>query len=379
MINYNLIEPSVGMCLWCIFLYLFIIMVSWRKAMTSESTLIIKKRRHSNTSFLAFFCGLVIVYFLTDFINTDYFHYYETINKLDYYHLERVSLEKYYTWILPYINFNYIIFRLFVWGPAFLLFIITIKRFNLPILTCLFFFSVCYLDYFAYSRASLAMTIYFFAISFICRPFFNKWLSLLISVAIISQIMLFHKSAILMVIASSFLLIPINKKTIIASVFVFPIIVMIASSFFNDIVGTTFFDEDIINSKLESYANTVDVRGLAKNILQPVKFSSFYITFAVVTKAFFFNKNIVVKKEWELLYKVTYGLMIIATSFLFLDLKTLVFFYRALFMVYIPLSILITIAVTERIIARKTFLIVLTFGFISHFVPMLYALYCSAN
>lgn len=135
---------------------------------------------------------LCLLFCLFSFWGTDWFHYLE-----DYISIRigyRTSLENVYVWIVQNISPDYLFFRLVVWGTALFLFVKTANNLSVSKELVLLLFSIIYIIWFAYARATLAMAMAFYGYSLFIKNSHN-FRSALLGVVILLSSYFFHKSA----------------------------------------------------------------------------------------------------------------------------------------------------------------------------------------
>ena len=194
-------------------------------------------------------CLLIILLFcIFNFCSGDFYHYYETIQDLSRSHINISQwklgdhMEVPYLLISKFVDYHYFAFRIIIWGGALFLSYLTAKRLNVDRGLWLFCFSAFSLSLFAYARVSLAMAISFYGMSLIVKP--NKKnsnssfssFSVLMGIFLVGSSILFHKSAVIMLLIVPLSLIKINKKILIVTVIAFPIVTWLVNHHFFDYI-----------------------------------------------------------------------------------------------------------------------------------------------
>lgn len=170
---------------------------------------------------------LCLLFCLFSFWGTDWFHYLETYVFIkDGY---RTNLEDVYVWIIQNISPDYLFFRLVVWGTALFLFIKTANNLSVSKELVLLLFSIIYIIWFAYARATLAMAMAFYGYSLIIKNSHN-FISVLLGVAILLSSYFFHKTAVFAigVVALALLLKRYPRYTIWILLIAFPLLIVLA-------------------------------------------------------------------------------------------------------------------------------------------------------
>ena len=171
----------------------------------------------------------LLLFSLFSFYNTDWFHYqtlYEPL-KLDYV----THLEPIYYFIAQKLSFDYISFRLIVWGGGLVLILRIMK--NLPISygLSLFLFAMISLPKYSYSRVSLAMALVFYGLMLYYKN--DKLRNKLIGILLIGCSFYLHKTAVFGILASAMVIITekLNRKAMLLLFVVsVPLLVYLMSS-----------------------------------------------------------------------------------------------------------------------------------------------------
>lgn len=137
---------------------------------------------------------VIVLFCVFSFWGRDWFHSLLSFDLLQY--GEALHYEDFYLWIIPLLP-NYLVYRFVVWGAAFLLFFVTIKRLNIKTDLTIFLFSTIWLIYFSYARASLAMALIFYGLSLWVVPINDKKvLSKILALIVVGSSTFCHKSAV---------------------------------------------------------------------------------------------------------------------------------------------------------------------------------------
>lgn len=173
---------------------------------------------------------IMYLFVLFSFWGADWFHY------LEYYPSLLTgttgAMEDIYFWIAQNLSFDYLSFRLIIWGGSLFLLLHIFKQLSIPTHLAIFFFATIYIIWFAYARVSLAMVLTFYGSVFLYKPYKNKRLSVIIGLLIIACAIFFHKSALFGIFATilAISVTKLRKKTFVLLVLCFPIFVYIAQS-----------------------------------------------------------------------------------------------------------------------------------------------------
>lgn len=348
--------------LYCFFLYCFLLLISLRGNIG-----VINREQYNFRSFLLF-CG-IILFALTSFINDDFFHYYETMGEykngvMDEQHL---GVEMPYQHIIYFIQGNYALFRLIVWGGSLLLILLGVKIFGTNAYNTMFLVLVGYIIIYSYARATLAMSIYALGVIIVSVESEHKFnlLKKIIGIAIIALSIYFHRSMITVVIASLFIIfLPYKRNFAKNSLIIFPLIVFLFSTILRIVIddlstmSNSFIDDETgILSKMEHYEElTTATSNFFGYIGLILKYSTFYIPFFIIANRFRTSPEVInIRKRGLFLYLITYIIIAIATSMLFLGFSNSILFYRYLFMSFIPLCILISYMRKYRMLGHRQY------------------------
>lgn len=173
---------------------------------------------------------LCLVFCIFSFWDTDWFHYLDAFDSLKAGfsgHMEEV-----YVWIAQHLSPNYYVFRLVVWGVAFLLFLRTIQLLSVSKPLALFFFGTIYIIWFSYARASLAMVMVFYGAAILYGNQKRSIARLTIGIVLIISAFYFHKSAIFAILVFIVALVSVKypKSFIWMLVLAFPLMILLAKS-----------------------------------------------------------------------------------------------------------------------------------------------------
>jgi len=332
--------------------YIFIVLYFWKSYA--------KEKKQSNKYHLFLF--LFVIYVVFAFDGGDFYHYFLYIYFDDYHAFESV-----YQIIGQSLGNNYLAFRLVVWGGASVFTCITFKRFGLNIGRTLFFLFAVYISVFDYARATLAMSIYFLGISYLLIPHGKlKIFSRIFGIALIIISTYFHRSLVIAALMTFMIFMPINKRTIIPMVVVFIASGTIMNSVLEVVVGTDIFSEEV-SVKIEGYSEQEydDHFSTYEWIRRYMEYATFYIPMVIITIKLFYSKTVVkASKEIKQLYKITLGLIFLATGTVLTDDLTFVLFYRFLYMAFIPITIIFCYLEQKKIISNRTYIWILYVGIV---------------
>lgn len=368
MFDFVISEPSLGTAIYCLLMYIAILLLLYKK--------VLKKPFLSrlNQSYRLTCYIFILLFILTHLMQGDFFHLMRIVQDYDFTPGAYNYGEKVYGWITRLVNRNYLLFRFFVWGLAYLLFYLTSKRFGIsPIYTIAVLFATHVIT-FSYARVSLAMALFFYGASFLCKPAKNHFLGYLLGVLLILTSRYFHNSAVIMIVMISMLIVPLKKWSFILAFLLIAVFSYILRDYFSIYAST--LDDSIISAKIYAYSDQKVEGGLASQILNLLEYSSFLLPFFIcILHAF--KKNNIQRMPISILrlMKITFGLVLVAFVFLMFGPGYRTFFYRILFMTMIPLAIMVPILYNKGIISYSNYMICLFSGILFSFTRYLYEVY----
>lgn len=172
----------------------------------------------------------IIIYILFSFWG-DWFHYNKQVVLLR--NGGGYGFEEVYNWIIYNLSVHYIVFRVIIWGTAFILFYQTAKRLHLNINLVLLFLGCGWMPLFAYARVTLAMSMIFYGYSLIYIPKSHTIINRIIGIGLVLCSFFFHKTALfgilmlfLGIIASKF-----NKKILALILILTPLLIGIMRNY----------------------------------------------------------------------------------------------------------------------------------------------------
>lgn len=180
---------------------------------------------------------LILLFCLFSLWGTDWFHYYRLFIELKNDSLRITNIEEVYVWIITNIAFNYLTFRLIIWGTALLFFYDSLKKLSIDKDIASFLFVSTSLIWFAYARVSLPMSMLFWGTSIIYNK--EKRYSLIwntIGIATIFSTFYFHKTSFfgMFVLLLAVVMNKLDRKFYIILLFLFPFLVFVVRNYLTD-------------------------------------------------------------------------------------------------------------------------------------------------
>lgn len=313
--------------------------------------------------------------------NSDWYHYQDMVWNYDLSEGAVNHGEPIYRYIIGITNKNYFLFRLIVWGSAFMLSRLAFRRFGVNVNVATFFLIAVYLMRFNYARASLAMACYFCGLSYLLNPIkkigHTNWL---LVGAFFWGAYEFHHSLLPVLLFTLTAYLPIDKPMVIIPLLIFtPLLASFVFSsldvfgYFGDMLGEAG-GEDVyskFNRYMEKETEETNIFGKVQN---GIMYGTFVIPLVVGSFVVFKNKEEVSTIMTRLL-RITIAITLFAIMFLFLDLLNTVFTYRYLFMTFIPLTILSVYLYQNRLMGKRAFSWIILWGIGVNVYGLLYGLY----
>lgn len=373
MFDFPMTAQSVATALFCLFVYVLVVYPNYKRAIKEPYTFNISKSTKQHYIALA---GLAMVIFCQ---NGDFFHLMEAVHEYNFTPGAYNYGEEIYLEIGKLTNRNYLLFRTIVWGGAFTLYCWTAKRLQVPVFYATILLCCSYIILFTYARATLAMAVYFFGVSFLCKPIKNKkLLSYIIGAVIIYASWTFHNSAIVMIVITIILLMPLRKWSIALILIGIPFIATIAKEYFYEIMIIAEESESAVGERMSRYSHSEGGSTISQTILNVFKYSSFYIPIIISTITIFTKNNIKkIPVHIIRLYKVAFGIIFMASILYLFGASFYVMFYRVLFMAMIPVCLITTALYKEGYISKKQFKWCYMPGMIFCILNILYNIYCN--
>lgn len=371
MFDFPVTQHSIGTAIFCLAVYVFVLITNYKNTFKQPFN---NRLNKSTKYFNIFLAGFIIIIFCK---KGDFFHLMEHVKYYSFSPFAYNYGEEVYIEIARLVDKNYFLFRAIVWGGAFILFCWTAKRMEIPIYNAALTIFCSYIVLFSYARVTAAMAVYFFGLSFLCKPIKNlKWLSYLLGVIIIYASWQFHNSAIIMIAITTVLLVPLRKWSVMLVLLLLPIIAYVAKSYLQILVMNIEGANEEIASKIAHYSEREFESSISGLLLNTMKYASFYIPIIITTITIFTKKNFTkVGTHIIRMYKVAFGIIFLASViYLFGDVFRTIY-YRTLYMAMIPLIIIALSLYKEGTISKKQFFWCYIPGLIYSFSAIVYDIY----
>ena len=371
MLDFPFTQGSFTLGLYCFSFFLILVVFNF-----SACTNLNIPYNYSSGKRLLFLFG-VAVFAITCFINGDFYHYQEMVHSYDFSEWASNHGEPVYGYIIQLVNRNYLLFRIVVWGGALFLVSKLVSQLGLEDYKVVFYLLSSYILTFSYARATLAFSIYYLGVVFCVAPNNRSLLKRVIGIALILISYSFHHSLIIAIAITPIIFIPFNKRTILLVFILIPIIFGLFSNLINSVlVSGEFLDNEELASQISFYAErSTEAINWKGKIYEWSNFATFFVPLIIVTYYSYFKNKIVFPFYIEAFFKIAFSLILFAVMFLFLDIEGKVFFYRVLFMTFIPLSIIVYYTAIYGIIKRKMYLFLLLLGLSAQLYRFIYSMY----
>ena len=368
MIDFSWTECTRGLSLFFVFIYLLFVVVYYKKNVTNFSF----QKNRGNFWMILFALLLILIVAASN--QSDWFSYQRLVKEYDFTPGAFHHTEPIYGVIIRIVNRNYLLFRIVVWGGAFLLVSLTLQRFEVNPNISIFFIISAYLLTFNYARATLAMAFYFYGLSFLIKPIkgFRIWSLLLMAVFFFCAYS-FHHSLLALVFLTIMAYMPLNKPYMI-------VIMLIALPFIAMLVQNSFafvdaFEEESLSNKLELYSNVQKGRMNLFGLLRyTIQYGSFYVPIVLDT--------IIVMKHYRQLdrpiirlHRVMLAITVFSLTFLFMGLENQIMYYRFLYMTFIPIVIISVYLLEHSLLKKRQYTAIVLLGMLNQLYTLLYAIY----
>lgn len=364
-------KSSIWTELYCVFFYLLILFGNWKDAIFRPFSKNVKSQKKKIAIFLV---GFSIITFCT---LGDFYHMLIHLHSKGFTKdSTNFGVEHIYGIIGALVNENYFLFRLIVFGGAFAIFCKTAKRFSVDPYYAAVYIYIAHVILFSYARASLAMALYFWGLSFLCEPSKNRrWLGYAFGLFLIGMCREFHTSSIILIASTIAIFIPFRKWSIIVLFVSIPSIALIFKDYFDRFIEYSIAD-DYLAHKFDRYVDRESSVGIARIVIDTFSYASFYIPLFFCTISIFFkNKYSKIPNSVLRLYKVTFTIMFVSGTFLFFGETFYTFYYRILYMSMIPLTILILRLYKENYMSRMALFLCIAPGIPYMIIRTLYCIY----
>lgn len=312
--------------------YTLYIYKSWPKRVSSK---------RQNIFWLLYF----VVFAITYAIDSDFFHYkeivYSTKEVLDY------GLERIYQHIILFVNNNYFLFRIIVFGGAVVAFYLLLAKTKIDKTVGLLLMLIIFGGYFCYARATLAFCIYYLGLYFIIKlkshnSILKSITQFVFGISLVVTSFFFHRSMILLIALTPVALFKLGKKSLYSMLILFPLVLLFVRLAWGDIFALLAYDDVIENRMTGFYAEADDSvanwRGVLSNI---INYGKYLLCFLFISRAVFRYKNVLDQAMLKLFSFYTVLSYVALICFPLFD-GNIIYTHRFLKMTIVPVIILLT-------------------------------------
>lgn len=190
-----------------------------------------------------------------DFVVSGY-QWYDTVDYL--------PIEKIYGLIASFVNGNYFLWRIIVYGSALAISIMAMSRMKCLNFVALSAFVLLIMTSYGNTRGVLAYAIFVYGFSILNS---EKWFHQALGIALILSSVYFHNSMIIPIALLPIALFRPSKKTIFALLLLTPIVVLLIRFVFEDLITNMQFMESAFGQKLDTYTGEDSEAGTSKSLL----------------------------------------------------------------------------------------------------------------
>lgn len=303
---------------------------------------------------------LVLVYCITAIYCGDWLHYQELVRgKVGGEFIPGMSLEYIYVWLINVFDGNYFLFRTIVWGIGLKFLMLSFKNANLDPYRCLFFLFVIYITDYAYSRAAVAMAVFYFGfVMLFKRNEKNSMLYVIIGIAFILMSTAFHRTMFVLVALTPLAFIPINKKTLLLAVGGIVVVGVFWKIIFDSALGMVM-ESDELGYRTTSYESlsgstsiSFDLNGIFFLWYKTVVHLPFWLC---VIKIFKGVMKGTVPLIIQAVFRISILLYIFSLMMLMIYGSTSPFYYRYEGMLFIPITIMAGYLFQNRLIKKQRY------------------------
>lgn len=367
-------DYDFGQNVYCLLLYAFLMVYTYRYNVDYKT---VSFRNAKELTWILI--GGFGLYCLTSFNDHDYYAYYKVVDAMRVWPEFPTHLEEVYIKIMAFAHYNYLGFRLIIWGSAIALYCWTAKTIKLNISHAVFVLAACYFDLFGYARASLAMAFVFCGYALFSQS--TSIVKRILGVLIFICAWFFHRSifvAMALMVVMPF--VPFNRNTMRIIIIALPLIIIAVRLLFADMLNTALLmDEDQV-SRMGRYAEKAGSQlNLMGKIRSVFEYGRFYVPLYIcITACSKYQSTGLIPKITMAFTKAATGIVLIGTSMFFIGLETNVFAYRIMYMSMIPLSLSVTSLYKNNLITRKEFLWCIGVGIAGVSYILLYSVYAQS-
>lgn len=332
--------------------------------------------------------SVIVLFCVYAFWDTDFYGYLESLKVIDLRFPnaeQQTHLEPLYVWIGHFVNGNYTLFRLCIWGVSYILFLKTLQHWDIYNRQAIALFIVYFLLIFSYARVSLGMASLFYGASLILKS--DKRHILNIGIGLVMLLLAYHAHKSMFVAIAIFPLIffRLNKYAllVIAVAFISAAMV-IGGDIISDLLFTSTVNDEYGEFIQESAANyfTSDTkdRGIASQLISFIQIISLALPVVFCYANVSASKYVTTNFTLRCIVNYSTLLVLIGISLgLVLSFSSPIS-YRLMFMAYIPNIIIICTLYENQVLPQKFyngFILIFTLYSVLRLLYTLYTLLVS--
>lgn len=308
MLDYTQYNGSLGLI--CLFIYILMLAKSWS---------VYKNHTCHSNNYTFVFLG-ILLYCVLGFLEWDTYHYYimyeDMVNGYFSIHVEEI-----YFRLIKALPHSYLLWRLCIWGPATILMIWSAKKLKLNSNVFSFIAAALFITRLAVSRSGLGIALLIFC-SILLIQSIEKRRIVPILIAVIGILMSTHLHSSMPIFVGCMILafiLPFNKKTIIISLIIFPLLYVSIMQLLGPLMLYLSLDEELA-SFVSQYADSEQLvsnaLGWIPIIIEKV---SFILLMFLLTKKMIYDQKCQTSGQ-RLMFKFSY--IMVYLSFLFFEQET---------------------------------------------------------
>jgi len=308
---------------------------------------------------------LILLFLVFSYWETDYARYYLRFISDD---ISRYA-EPFYYYVGKICFGSYYVYRLIIWGLAFMLISKTAQVLEIDKAVFFFVFSVFFLMTFSYARASLAMASYFLGFAYVVkRSVCTKDIIKGCFFILISYF--FHRSTAFIILLTPFCFFRLNKRFFLLLLISLPIVYYLIHYGLVHFLSGDYYINEVLSSSVENYAGReMDFNFNWKfRLITSLRNYSFFVGIIICLHEFFKQQfSFINDYRVEKCLLIAILIIIVSTAFLFDDNYFIyIVGYRFLYFSAIPLVLAISLMYQSGSLSKKQLFVVL-------FMPSLYA------
>lgn len=268
------------------------------------------------------------------------------------------SIEIVYYWLTNFLNGNYLLFRIVVWGGGLYFLMRSFKESHLDPYRCLFFLFGIYITTFAYSRSGAAHAVFFCGlVTLFQSKEYRKNTSLITGIVLLIASVFLHRSMLALVILTPLVLVPMNRRTYV--LLLIGVMVLFSFMWIGILEGAidAMMEYDEFSHRIELYENTsgnyimsYDINGLFFLWYKGIIHIPFWFCIIHISKNKVPYCIQAVYRFSILLYMFTIMMMLVYGS-------ASTFYYRYEAMLYIPITIMVGYLFQNGFILRDKYIL----------------------